>query len=135
MKSGSIRVFGVRAGSNQSDIPGPGAGYMPQELALFEEFTIQEILKYYGTIYHLKSEELDKRVDDLIKLLNLPEKTRTISKLSGGQQRRVSIAITMIHRPKLIILDEPTVGVDSLLRKKIWNYLEDICHRFGTYYS
>ena len=107
---------------------------MPQELALFEEFTIREILTYYGSIYHLQGEELSHRIDCLLEILNLPEKSRPISKLSGGQQRRVSIAITMIHKPKLIILDEPTVGVDSLLRKKIWNYLEDICERFGLYY-
>ena len=130
-KSGSIRVFGVKAGSKQSDIPGPGAGYMPQELALFEEFTIEEILKYYGTIYHLSFKEVYNRIDELIKLLNLPEKSRLITQLSGGQKRRVSIAITMIHSPKLIILDEPTVGVDSLLRYRIWKYLEECCVKNG----
>ena len=130
-KSGSIKVFGVEPGSRGSDIPGPGVGYMPQELALFEEFTIREILTYYGNIYHLKGEQLIQTIDDLMEILNLPEKTRPISRLSGGQQRRVSIAITMIHKPKLIILDEPTVGVDSLLRCRIWQYLEDICQRNG----
>ena len=132
LKSGSIHVFGIKAGSKKSDIPGPGAGYMPQELALFEEFSIQEILKYYGTVYHLSSEELNKRIDELTKLLNLPEKSRIITKLSGGQKRRVSIAITMIHKPKLIILDEPTVGVDSLLRHRIWQYLEECCVQNGN---
>ena len=131
LNSGSIRIFGVRAGTKQSDIPGPGAGYMPQELALFEEFTIEEILTYYGTIYNIKGYELQNRIDELILLLNLPEKNRTVSRLSGGQRRRVSIAITMIHKPKLIILDEPTVGVDPLLRKIIWNYLENICQNYG----
>ncbi|CAG2113617.1 unnamed protein product, partial [Medioppia subpectinata] len=129
-KSGTIRVFGVRSGSKYSDIPGPGVGYMPQELALFEEFTIGEILSYYGTIYHLYGNDMQQRIDALIQLLNLPEKTRLISQLSGGQMRRVSIAITMIHKPKLIILDEPTVGVDSLLRRRIWDHLEDICVNF-----
>ena len=135
LKSGSIRVFGVRIGSKQSDIPGPGAGYMPQELALFDEFTIQEILTYYGTVYHLSAEELNKRINQLIHLLNLPEKSRIICQLSGGQQRRVSIAITMIHRPQLIILDEPTVGVDPLLRQKIWKYLGECCLQFGNSFS
>ncbi|CAG2164241.1 unnamed protein product [Oppiella nova] len=93
---------------------------MPQELALFDEFTIEEILIYYGIIYHMNRQEIDKRIANLREILNLPEKSRIISRLSGGQQRRVSIAITMIHRPRLIILDEPTVGVDSLLRHKIW---------------
>ena len=130
-KSGTIDVFGRSPDKNNSHIPATGVGYMPQDLALFEEFTIREILKYYGKIYHLKSEQINQRIDNLMEILNLPEKSRAISRLSGGQQRRVSIAITMIHKPKLIILDEPTVGVDSLLRKKIWTYLETICQKFG----
>ncbi|XP_054160812.1 ABC transporter G family member 23-like [Oppia nitens] len=129
--SGSVKVFGLRTGTHESDIPGPGVGYMPQELALFEEFTIAECLTYYGTIYHIGRDDINIRIDALIELLNLPEKTRPVGRLSGGQQRRVSIAITMIHKPKLIILDEPTVGVDSLLRRRIWDYLEDICKNFG----
>ena len=133
LKSGSIKVFGAQPGSKYSEIPGPGVGFMPQELALFDEFTINEILRYYGTIYHLSGEELNQRVDELMKILNLPEKSRTISRLSGGQQRRVSIAITMIHRPKLIILDEPTVGVDSVLRHRIWQYLDECCLQNGKY--
>ena len=124
-------MFGRIPGSPQSDIPGPGAGYMPQELALFDEFSIEEILNYYGVIYHLKRQQIDNRVSELIQILNLSEKERLIGRLSGGQKRRVSIAITMIHKPKLIILDEPTVGVDSLLRKKIWQYLEEMSQKHG----
>ena len=124
-------MFGVPPGSSHLTVPGIGVGYMPQELALFEEFTINEILTYYGFIYNLKGIELKERIESLIKLLNLPEKSRSISRLSGGQQRRVSIAITLIHRPKLIVLDEPTVGVDSLLRHRIWNHLKDLCQQNG----
>ena len=129
--SGSVLVYGMKPGTKNSGIPGPAVGYMPQELALFEEFTIEEILKYYGMIYHLKAAELNDRIDSLIELLNLPERTRPVTKLSGGQQRRVSIAVTLIHRPKLIVLDEPTVGVDSLLRHKIWKYLQYLSQQNG----
>ena len=106
---------------------------MPQELALFEEFTIEEILKYYGMIYHLNSSEVNARIKELTQILDLPKKQRPICQLSGGQQRRVSIAVTMIHKPKLIILDEPTVGVDSVLRDVIWTYLEKSANEFGNY--
>ncbi|CAG2106321.1 unnamed protein product, partial [Medioppia subpectinata] len=130
-KHGYIRVFGEEPGSDRSDIPGPGVGYMPQEIALFNEFTIQESLTYYGMIYHMEKDEIRERIDDLLDLLNLPEEGRPVSQLSGGQQRLTSIAVTMIHRPKLLILDEPTVGVDSLLRCRIWQYLEKMCRNFG----
>ena len=105
---------------------------MPQDLALFEEFRINEILRYYGSVYHMSNIEINQRIEELIKFLNLPEKERPIRQLSGGQQRRVSIAITLIHRPKLLILDEPTVGVDSMLRHEIWQHLEEICKGYGN---
>ncbi|CAG2109355.1 unnamed protein product, partial [Medioppia subpectinata] len=119
LTSGTIEVFGKMARSAGLGIPGPGVGYMPQELALFDYFTIGEILNYYGMIYHMTREEINESVQNF----------RVISQLSGGQQRRVSIAITMLHKPRLVILDEPTVGVDSLLRHRIWKYLENMCNK------
>jgi ABC-type multidrug transport system ATPase subunit len=130
-KSGCIRVFGVEPNSKKCEIPGPGVGYMPQEIALFNELTIEEILCYFGTIYHMSRDLIQKRIEHLIDLLRLPKKDRKISELSGGQQRLVSIAVTMIHRPPLLILDEPTVGVDSLLRCQIWKYLDNISKHEG----
>ena len=108
-KKGSIRVFGEEPGSKYSQIPGPGVGYMPQELALFTEFTIEETLQYFGTLYHMEYEIIQQRIKFLIELLNLPSKTKKISQLSGGQKRRTSIAATLFHSPSLLILDEPTV--------------------------
>ncbi|CAG2121849.1 unnamed protein product, partial [Medioppia subpectinata] len=109
LTSGTIKVFKKKPGSVGSGIPGPGVGYMPQELALFDYLTIGEILNYYGMIYHMTREEIDENVCNLKELLHLPENSQIISQLSGGQQRRVSIAITMLHKPRLVILDEPTV--------------------------
>ena len=80
----------------------------------------------------MNDKKLTQSIDSLIEILNLPEKSRLINKLSGGQQRRVSIAITMVHSPQLVILDEPTVGVDSLLRHRIWQYLNHCCQQNGN---
>ncbi|XP_054159338.1 ABC transporter G family member 20-like [Oppia nitens] len=131
-KSGIIKVFGIRPSSSKSNIPGKGVGYMPQETALFSEFTITEMLYYFGILYDMDLSKIKERINHLKDLLNLPQKDRLIGQLSGGQQRLVSMAVTMFHKPPLLILDEPTVGVDSILRCRIWEYLEDMCQTDGT---
>ncbi|XP_075591948.1 ABC transporter G family member 23 isoform X2 [Dermatophagoides farinae] len=126
-KKGDVQVFGARPGGIHSNIPGSGVGFMPQELAMFPSFTIAETLYYFGLLHHIPKDEIIKRTDFMIELLNLPPKDRKIEQCSGGQQRRASIALTLFHSPPLLILDEPTVGVDPLLRLKIWQYLEYLC--------
>ena len=91
---------------------------MPQELALYDYFTIKETLQYFGRIYKLKKAVVDSQLEFLSKLLDLPPSDRYVKTMSGGQQRRVSFAVALFHEPELLILDEPTVGVDSVLRKR-----------------
>ncbi|CAG2170248.1 unnamed protein product, partial [Oppiella nova] len=83
---------------------------MPQEIALFN------ILNYYGLIYGLKSDAINSRINELHELLDLPKLDKRIDCISGGQQRLVSLSVALIHSPKLLVLDEPTVGIDSLIR-------------------
>lgn len=82
-QSGVIRVFGQEPGSEYSPVPGPGVGYMPQELALFPDFTIKETLRYFGQLYRMSAKDIKARTKFLITLLHLPEKNRLVSQLSG----------------------------------------------------
>ncbi|KAI9558265.1 ABC protein [Daphnia sinensis] len=123
LNSGDILVLGNEPGAPESGIPGPKVGYMPQELALYGHFTIKETLQYFGRIYNLKMSFVDAQAEFLVKLLDLPSGDRYVMTLSGGQQRRVSFAVAIFHEPELLILDEPTVGVDPVLRHSIWNHL------------
>ena len=100
---------------------------MPQELSLTEEFTISETFKYYGYLFNIKNHLISQRTDFLLELLDLPSKNRRINQLSGGQKRRVSFAAALFHRPPLLLLDEPTVGADPLLRHTIWEHLIKLC--------
>lgn len=121
LDEGSVTIFGEPPGQNRTRI-----GYMPQDTALVNEFTVREMIAFYGTIYGLSSDKIDERFSFLHMLLELPPEDRFIRDCSGGQQRRISFALTLVHEPEILILDEPTVGVDPLLRAKIWDYLVDL---------
>ncbi|XP_077547876.1 ABC transporter G family member 20-like [Haemaphysalis longicornis] len=128
-QNGTIRVFDMKPGTPGSKIPGSNVGYMPQELALYNSFSIAETLHFYARLFDMSAEACNERADFLIGLLDIPDKTRLVSYLSGGQKRRVSLAISLIHSPPFVILDEPTVGIDPVLRKAIWDHLTNLCDR------
>ncbi len=90
--------------------PGVRIGYMPQEVALLGEFTVEETVFYFGRIYGMSTEEIIDKYNSLRRLLELPYKDKLVKELSGGQQRCVSFIVSVIHEPELLILDEPTVG-------------------------
>ncbi|XP_032397935.1 ABC transporter G family member 23 isoform X1 [Etheostoma spectabile] len=123
---GHIAVLGKPPAFPGHDVPGKMVGYMPQELALYREFTIGNTLTFFGRIHGLTSKETKTRMDFLIDFLDLPQKDSLVRNLSGGQRRRVSLGAALLQNPRLLILDEPTVGVDPVLRSKIWQHLVQI---------
>ncbi|XP_052275255.1 ABC transporter G family member 20-like [Dreissena polymorpha] len=133
MDSGHLVVLGDRQGSRGHKVPGSLVGYMPQETALFPDLTIAETLQYFGRLHGMDSDHIGARTDFLIDFLMLPDKSRLAGQLSGGQMRRVSFCVALLHEPELLILDEPTVGVDPLLRERIWDHLINITSHMGNH--
>lgn len=126
LDGGEITALGHKTKANEIQKAGHRIGYMPQETALIGELTIKETIYYFGKIFQMDMEKLRERYDMLHKLLELPRGDHRVEDCSGGQMRRVSFAAAMIHEPDLLILDEPTVGLDPILREKIWNFMLNV---------
>jgi ABC-type multidrug transport system ATPase subunit len=125
LDSGYIKVLGEKVKYKRSNKFSKLIGYIPQNMDLVAQLTIKETLKYFGKIFHIKPEEFLQRYETLKNLLELNFDQQKISEISGGEQRRVSFAIAFINNPQVLILDEPTVGLDVILRNKIWNFMLD----------
>ncbi|MBO1910107.1 ABC transporter ATP-binding protein [Sporosarcina sp. 6E9] len=96
-------------------------GYMAQSDALYDDLTTNENLLFFSELYGLKGEKQTHRIKEVMELVQLSnDVTKLVSKYSGGMKRRLSLAIAMLHEPKVLILDEPTVGIDPVLRRSIW---------------
>jgi len=100
-------------------------GLVPQDLALYEDLSARENLKLFGALYGLKGKPLDDRIDSVLGLVGLTDRARDKpATFSGGMKRRLNIAAALLHDPDLLILDEPTVGVDPQSRNAIFDTLE-----------
>jgi ABC-2 type transport system ATP-binding protein len=108
-------------------------GYMAQSDALYGSLTAEENLEFLGAIYGMSKGDIKKRTAEVIELVNLTEDLhKPVQAFSGGMKRRLSLAMAILHNPPVLVLDEPTVGIDPLLRKNIWAELNKLTKQGGT---
>ena len=101
-------------------------GFMPQEDALYNDLSGYDNLMFFGELQGLRGKKLKNRIAEVLELLELTEDSKKkVINYSGGMKKRLSLGIALIHKPKLLLLDEPTVGIDPILRKKIWNQFKE----------
>ena len=102
-------------------------GYMAQSDALYVSLTAKENLHFFGTIYGMSKAEIKRRTEETAELVNLSaDLNKPVQAFSGGMKRRLSLAMAIMHDPPVLVLDEPTVGIDPLLRKNIWEELNKL---------
>ena len=121
---GRIEVLGRRMGAGALEAKSI-VGLVPQELAIYPDLTAEENLRFFGRLYGMSGADLTKRIDEVLQTVGLDARRGDkTSEYSGGMKRRLNIAIGLLHRPQLLILDEPTVGVDPQSRNSILEAVE-----------
>jgi ABC-2 type transport system ATP-binding protein len=129
--SGELRICDYSVKDEMKKIK-PLIGVVPQDIALYPTLTAYENLKIFGGIYGLKKQELNERVNELLQVFGLEKsRNRYVSQYSGGMKRRVNLIAGLLHRPQLLFLDEPTVGIDVQSRHVILENLQEI-NKAGT---
>jgi ABC-2 type transport system ATP-binding protein len=119
ISSGSVTVFGLPA--NSAKLRGQ-FGYMTQNLSVYTDLTVRENLQYFATMAGQKRLEVKRSVAKVLKEVDMTyHAEHIVSNLSGGQKQRVSLAVALLGSPKLLVLDEPTVGLDPVLREELWD--------------
>ncbi len=122
--AGTVTVAGKPMGPHQVHVK-RHVGLVPQELAIYPELSARENLVFFGRLQGLRGADLSRRVDEVLELVGLADRAKDATKeYSGGMKRRLNIGIGLLHRPTLLILDEPTVGVDPQSRNAILESVE-----------
>lgn len=116
---GDARIMGHSIRSDGNGVKS-ALGVVPQDIALYEDLTARENLSFWGKMYGLRGSALKKRVDEVPDIIGLRERANErVGKYSGGMKRRVNIGVALLHKPKVIYMDEPTVGIDPQSRRNI----------------
>jgi ABC-2 type transport system ATP-binding protein len=131
VKEGHISLFGEKISRHNKNIHRL-FGFVPQDFSFYQELSPVENLAFFGAWAGLKSADIKRRTTELLEVLGLAEvKDKQVQKFSGGMKRRVNLAISVMHHPRILFLDEPTVGVDVQTRHAIIDYLLEL-NRQGT---
>lgn len=124
--SGSVHAFGIDAVQRARDVR-KVIGYVPQNITLYEKLSAYDNLIFFGEMYGLQGATLKQRISEVLEQVGLQDRARdALSTFSGGMMRRVNMAAALLHRPKLIILDEPTVGIDPQSRNHIFEMIRQL---------
>ncbi len=108
-------------------------GYMAQADALYEDLSAKENLQFFSSLYGLTGKKQSQRIAEVMETVELFDHlNKLVSNYSGGMKRRLSLAIALLHQPELLILDEPTVGIDPVLRKSIWDAFDELNQKGTT---
>jgi ABC-2 type transport system ATP-binding protein len=107
-------------------------GVVPQENSFYDDLTVNENLAYFGSLYRVHGSEIKERSSNILSMLKLGEKTNSrAGTLSGGMKTRLNIACALVHKPRVLILDEPSVGLDPVSRQALWDTIREV-NREGT---
>ncbi|WP_313532673.1 ABC transporter ATP-binding protein [Exiguobacterium profundum] len=107
-------------------------GFMPQNDGLYEDLSAEANLAFFGSIYKLGKKALQERITEVLNLVDLTnDRHKLVRNFSGGMKKRLSLAIAILHKPDVLFLDEPTVGIDPILRRQIWDQFQ-VIRREGT---
>ncbi|MFW9915047.1 MAG: ABC transporter ATP-binding protein [Candidatus Thorarchaeota archaeon] len=107
-------------------------GVAPQEITLYEHLTAKEMLQLMGDLYGVPKSALGEKIHELLQFSGLDRKKQRIKTFSGGMKRRLNLVASMVHDPEILLLDEPTVGVDPQQRRRIWDMILDLKERGKT---
>ena len=132
MDSGEIFINGKSIKTDKVEIR-KQLGLVPQDIALLEELNAVDNLEYFGGLYGLARAELKNQIEKLLEVAGLTDKKKEkVKNYSGGMKRRLNIAVAMLHNPSILILDEPTVGVDAQSRQHIFDYIQSLAEQGTT---